>query len=227
MRHGDKPVQYDVWTTLLSMAYIFFAAFIALAAMTFHKGSVVYKKRVRNEKAKKKKLIRASAGSMRSVEDLTTSLDAFRRELRLLFSDFRSFLSVRHVLSAILLGTGVVFMHFSGMAALRSEETAFILDPWMVMACFPLAWVGSFVILFFLFHLHGFAKRIIASVIIGVAVNGVHFFGYFAGSFYAVAPASEPFSGFLVVAEVASVAVSLMSSVARFMFMGLIAATSD
>lgn len=223
--HGHRPVRYNLLITIASMVYIFVGAFIGLSILTFHSKSVVYVKRRRIKKEKADMIKRATRRSTADAEDLTSSLEALRKELALLLKDAVQFLSLRLLVASLLLGSGVVFMHFAGMDAMRLEDTTMSLDPVWTACTFPLAWVGSAVILFFLFHMHGFKRRATAAVIIGVAVNLVHYFGFFAGTFYAKAEYVEPTASgaILVEAEFASVVVTLLSSVARFIFMGTIA----
>lgn len=223
-----KPMRYDIPTTVLSLLYIFVGAFLALCILTFHKNSIVYK--IRDALAAREAAYNASivarGNSHGEVSDLHGSLDALRAELFGLFNDLLSFLSIRLVIGSVLIGSGVVLMHFSGMQAMRCDDVAVTVNPIMAGLAFPLAWAGAAAILFFLYHMHGFKRRFIASVIIGVAVNLVHYFGFFSGTFFAV-PAVPSSASFAVEAQIACVVVSLLSSIARFVFMGMIAATTD
>lgn len=83
-------------------------------------------------------------------------------------------------------------------------------------------------ILFLLFHFHGLTLRILASLVIGVAVNLVHYYGFFCASWTAqpVLVEPPPSSELLVDAELACVIVALMSAVMRFVFIGVLAAQS-
>ena len=161
------------------------------------------------------------------VEVYVSSTDALREELVALLTEAWHFVSIRLLVSSILLGSGVVLMHFSGMDAMRMVDVKMSVNPVWAGLCFPLAWVGSAVILFFLFHMHGFKRRVVAAVIIGVAVNLVHYFGFFAGTFQVQDDIAEPSSSgeFLMEAEFACVVVTLLSSVARFVFQGTISKT--
>ena len=229
---STKRMQYDVPTTLLSLLYIFAGSFIALSILTFHKNSIVYKKR--EKLAKQSVAIKdKQAPSHKSGDgdsdgmDLHGSLDALRTELYDLVMDFVNFLSVRLVIGAILVGSGVVLMHFTGQQAMRCDDVSAFVSPVMAAIAFPLAWIGSVVILFFLYHMHGFKRRLIAALILGPAVNLVHYYGFFSTTFVLVEPRPEAGSGLAVDAEMACVVVSILSSVARFVFMGMIAATTD
>lgn len=221
---STKPIRYNMLETLLSLLYIFVAAFLALSILTFHKNSIVYKIR--------EALAKHGGGGERGpgggdVMDLHGSLDALRAELLGLFGDALSFLGVRLAVGAILVGTGVVLMHFTGMQAMVCDDVSVVVNPVMASISLPLAWVGSAVILFFLYHMHGFRRRFVASIIIGVAVNLVHYYGFFSGKFYIVPAVQSGTTGFVLDAETACVVVALLSSVARFVFMGMIAATTD
>ena len=220
-------MRYNVLVTVVSLLYMFVTAFLALSILTFHKHSIVYKIR---EALASRAIAAAHALQLRNtgeVDDLHGSLDALRGELLNLVTDFLRFLSIRLLLGALLMGTGVILMHFSGMQAMRSDDVAVVVSPVMAGFSLPIAWIGAAVVLFFMFHMHGFKRRLVAAIITGVAVNLVHYFGFFSGTFYLV-PAVEPTgSEFMVPSEVACVIVSMLSSVARFVFMGMIAATSD
>jgi NO-binding membrane sensor protein with MHYT domain len=226
-----KRMRYDIPTTVLSLLYIFVGALLALCLLTFHKHSIVYK--IRDRLAARDSAVmpitsssRKAGESEENVTDLHGSLDALRNELYGLATDLLAFLSPRLAVSSVFVGTGVVLMHFSGMQAMRCDDVDTIVNPIMAGLALPIAWIGAAVILFFLYHMHGFKRRFVASVVIGVAVNLVHYFGFFAGTFYAV-PAALTNSSLAVGAEVACVVVSLLSSVARFVFMGMIAANAD
>ena len=128
----------------------------------------------------------------------------------------------------MLIGSGIVAMHFAGMEAMRSAEVMQMLSLPMVTCMLPIAWVSAAVVLFFLFHMHGFRRRLAASVVIGVAANLNHYYGFFAGAFVALPPVEPPAtSESIVQAEVACIVSALLSSLARFVFMGMISATND
>ena len=68
----------------------------------------------------------------------------------------------------------------------------------------------------------------VASFVLGVATNLAHYYGFFSGVFITL-PDAEPIptAEWRAAAEVACIAAALLSSLARFVFMGVISATSD
>jgi hypothetical protein len=68
----------------------------------------------------------------------------------------------------------------------------------------------------------------VAAIIIGVAANLVHYYGFFSGAFIAMEDVEPlPTSELIAAADVACIAAALLSSLARFVFMGVISATTD
>jgi NO-binding membrane sensor protein with MHYT domain len=242
-----KPMKYNLGITVVSLIAIFVPTFIGLLVLTFHRNSVVYAKRLKMAAA-----VAAAGGTSGAAtasapgtavlvpqgskaqlraavqaSDLHGSLEALLAEIVQLLMDLWAFLSLRLLAAAVLMGSGVVFMHFTGMAAIRASGLTMTMNRLMMWLCFPIAWIGAAAALFLMFHMHGLRRRLLASVVIGIAVNLIHYFGFFSMSFVAVDDLEPPPSTeTLVYSENACVFVSLLSSLARFFFMGVIAATS-
>ena len=121
-------------------------------------------------------------------------------------------------------------MHYTGVNAVRAN-LKLVMDPVWVLSSIPIAAIGGMAVIFLLFHMHGLAKRVIASIILGAAVSFVHFYGYFAGTYTALPEGSWDPSllrdQVLVEAEPAVVTATLLSSVFRFLFLGVISAKTE
>lgn len=121
-------------------------------------------------------------------------------------------------------------MHHSGVHATRAK-LKIIYDPIWILSSIPVGIIAGTALLFVLFTMHGWKRRIPASIILGVAVQAVHWHGYFSATFTALEPHEwDPYAWVgtvLVDAKVATVVVLLVSSVVRFTLMGVISVSSD
>ena len=91
-------------------------------------------------------------------------------------------------LSAVLMGGGIVAMHYTGMAAMRMEPPIQY-DAKLVAASAIIAIAASYAALFIAFHTSGQStasvpkKRIGAALIMGAAICGMHYTGMAAAEF--------------------------------------------
>jgi len=90
--------------------------------------------------------------------------------------------------AAVLMGLGIAAMHYSGMGAIRIVP--FITyEPTLLILSVAIAIVASFAALWLFFHLRGGAswrillQRILASLVMGAAIAGMHYTGMFASKF--------------------------------------------
>lgn len=90
--------------------------------------------------------------------------------------------------AAVLMGLGIAAMHYSGMGAIRIVP--FITyEPKLLALSIVIAIVASFAALWLFFRLRGGAswrillQRSIASLVMGVAISGMHYTGMFASQF--------------------------------------------
>jgi NO-binding membrane sensor protein with MHYT domain len=215
VRHGVK-IQYNLGETVLSLIFILGLAFVGITIAACHRNGLL--------------------GSPKSSDFYITRLQAPKVGASLslhwiyILAQLKSGITWQLALGGALLGVGVGAMHYTGVNAVRAN-LKLVTDPVWALTSVPIAAVGGMAVLWLMFHMHGLKKRIIASLILGVAVSSVHFYGYFAGT-YTGLPAGEyhpdNFAGqVLVEAEPAVVAATLMSSVFRFLFLGIISAGAE
>lgn len=87
--------------------------------------------------------------------------------------------AVKIITAGIFTGVGVAAMHYTGMAALRAPATI-TYDRTLVAASVAIAVVAATVALWFTVTLRKPIAITVAALIMGVAVNGMHFTGMFA-----------------------------------------------
>jgi NO-binding membrane sensor protein with MHYT domain len=115
---------------------------------------------------------------------------------------------VRLAAAGTLMGLGVATMHYTGMAAMRMAATT-TYDPGLLVLSVVIAVVASTAALWLVFHLEKLWQMTAASVVMGVAVCGMHYTGMAAARFEhdpsrvipqasAVAPEFLAYSIFLV-----------------------------
>ncbi len=108
----------------------------------------------------------------------------------------RPALRATHLLAGgLVMGTGIVAMHYTGMAAMRMQALV-VYDPLLVAASFAIAFVTSMVAMALAFKLRGesFAiwswRKIGSALVMGAAICGMHYTGMAAARFVpAVCPA--------------------------------------
>ena len=127
---------------------------------------------------------------------------------------------IKILAAGVLTGVGVAAMHYSGMAAMQIPATV-TYDQTLVAASVAIAIVASTVALWFTVTLKKGVALGIAALIMGVAVNGMHFTGMFAMRVSAYEP--RPVAGVqaltflapIIVFVVAVIAVLLVSLLTR------------
>jgi PAS domain S-box-containing protein len=95
----------------------------------------------------------------------------------------------RLVAGGVLTGLGVAGMHYTGMAAMRMP-TRTTYQPWIVAASVVIAIVAATAAFWIAFHLGSGWQRRASSLVMGVAVCGMHYTGMAAAVFVATAGAS-------------------------------------
>lgn len=215
VKHGVK-VQYNLAETMLSLFFILFCAFVGISIAACHGDGLLGPP---NISAYYLTRLRAPGPGSSIIKHLSFLLEQVQDAL-----------GWRLALGGTILGAGVGAMHYTGVNAIRAN-IRLTMDPVWSLTSVPIAAVGGMAVIWLMFHMHGFAKRCIASVILGFAVSFVHFYGYWAGT-YSALPEGEwqpdSFSNeVLVEAEPAVVAATLLSSVFRFLFLGVISAGAE
>ena len=85
-------------------------------------------------------------------------------------------------ISGIVMGTGIVVMHYTGMAAMRMPATIQY-DPWLVTASVVIAITAATAALWLYRQRSNVIQRLLAASVMGVAISGMHFTGMAAASF--------------------------------------------
>lgn len=215
--HGGFPVRYNLAETIGSMVYVDLAAMLAYALMTCHRQG----------------LHGPAAGSSKYAAlyfTMPSDTASLVEQGTFLLKMAQAMLSWRLAAAGTALGSGILAMHYAGMMAMRSKVQLY-LNPVMIAVAVPTAAVVGMAIVVILFSLHGLRRRLAASVILGIAVQILHYYGFLCGTYGPLDdkhwdPAAWD-GQFLVDAEVACVVVMLLSSLVRFFLMGLTAASSE
>ena len=94
--------------------------------------------------------------------------------------------SLRHlVLGGVIMGLGITLMHYIGMSAMRGDCTIEYEGAWIVLSI-AIGVVASTASLWAALRLKGLARRMIAALIMGVSISGVHYIGMIGTSFVAL-----------------------------------------
>jgi NO-binding membrane sensor protein with MHYT domain len=94
---------------------------------------------------------------------------------------------LRLVLSGIFMGLGIAGMHYTGMAAMRGNvELSY--DPLFVALSLVIAIGASTVALWVAFRTTDLGQKLVAAVVMGLAISGMHYTGMRAAIFYCSRP---------------------------------------
>ena len=97
---------------------------------------------------------------------------------------------LRLVLSGIFMGLGIAGMHYTGMAALRGNvELSY--DPLIVALSLVIAIGASTAALWVAFRTTDLGQKLIAAVVMGLAISGMHYTGMRAAMFYCSSPSAN------------------------------------
>src|SRR5712675_925583 len=97
---------------------------------------------------------------------------------------------LRLVLSGIFMGLGIAGMHYTGMAAMRGHvELSY--DPLLVALSLVIAIGASTVALWLAFRTTDLGQKLVAAVVMGLAVSGMHYTAMRAAIFTAHGPVHE------------------------------------
>ncbi len=96
---------------------------------------------------------------------------------------------LRLVLSGIFMGLGIAGMHYTGMAAMRGNvELSY--DPLFFALSLLVAIGASTVALWVAFRTTDLGQKLVAAVLMGLAISGMHYTGMRAANFYCSRPGS-------------------------------------
>src|SRR5271156_2265548 len=102
----------------------------------------------------------------------------------------RSASPLRLVLSGIFMGLGIAGMHYTGMAAMRGNiELSY--EPLFVALSLVIAIGASTVALWVAFRTTDLGQKLVAAVVMGLAISGMHYTGMRAAIFYCSRPGSN------------------------------------
>jgi NO-binding membrane sensor protein with MHYT domain len=97
---------------------------------------------------------------------------------------------LRLVLSGVFMGLGIAAMHYTGMAAMRGHaELSY--DPLFVALSLVIAIGASTVALWLAFRTTDLGQKLVAAVVMGLAISGMHYTGMRAAIFTAHEPVHE------------------------------------
>ena len=97
---------------------------------------------------------------------------------------------LRLVLSGIFMGLGIAAMHYTGMAAMR-ENVELSYDPLFVALSLVIAIGASTAALWVAFRTTDLGQKLVAAVVMGLAISGMHYTGMRATIFYCSRPGSN------------------------------------
>jgi diguanylate cyclase (GGDEF)-like protein/PAS domain S-box-containing protein len=126
--------------------------------------------------------------------------------------------------AGLLAGAGVVVMHYTGMAAMRMPGVAISYDPWLVAASVAIAVLAATAAFWLAFRTTKTWERVIAAVVMGIAIAGMHYTAMAAATFTMdihVGPSLGP------MIEPGILAVAVVSATSILMLLGLITAFFD
>jgi NO-binding membrane sensor protein with MHYT domain len=118
--------------------------------------------------------------------------------------------AVKIIIAGLITGFGVAGMHYTGMAAMRMQASIGY-DRGLVIASVVIAVVAATAALWFTVTVRAPAMIFVAALIMGVAVNGMHFTGMFAMS--VTAQPGKAVSGFEPMYFVAPIALFVMIAI--------------
>ena len=117
--------------------------------------------------------------------------------------------------AGLLAGSGIVVMHYSGMAAMYMPGVRISYDLWLVWASVAIAIVAATAAFWLAFRTEGTLERFVAAVVMGLAIAGMHYTAMAAAHFVMdghalehVDPGIEP--GMLALAVVSASSILLL-----------------
>jgi len=98
--------------------------------------------------------------------------------------------TLRLILSGVFMGLGIIAMHYTGMAAMR-ENAELSYDPLYVALSVAIAIGAATAALWLAFRNTSPAQKLVAAVVMGIAISGMHYTGMRAAIFHAHSLADE------------------------------------
>lgn len=131
------------------------------------------------------------------------------------------------VLAGLFMGLGIVCMHYTGMAALQVPANLSY-DPWLVALSVVIAIDAATVALWLATRAAGVWQKILAAIVMGIAIAGMHYTGMAAARFAAL-PGAVHTHYLRGLGELEQTNLAIAIAVATFiiLFLGLIASLVD
>jgi NO-binding membrane sensor protein with MHYT domain len=211
--HPGYPLMFSLGLTIASMVAIFAGTLFAIVLLTFHKTGLFGDPDNHNE------FIQLYHSRPKDTAPLSQQLFHLLRQVRCLV------LSPRLYIGGAFVGLGVWGMHFMGMMSMRNPFLAHYYHPVMIGLCLPIGVVAGSAALVLLFTCHGTRRRLVATVVLGLAVEFAHWYGYWCSTISLAPPEMGVMvtdGELLVDAEVCCVVVMLIASLMRFVLMGMV-----
>jgi NO-binding membrane sensor protein with MHYT domain len=125
--------------------------------------------------------------------------------------------------AGVLAGLGVVVMHYSGMAAMRMPGVVISYDPLLVAASVGIAIVAATAAFWLAFRMERTRERLIAAIVMGLAIAGMHYTAMAAARFTMHGHADTVAS----VIHPDVLAMGVVGTTSLLLFLGLITAYFD
>jgi NO-binding membrane sensor protein with MHYT domain len=133
--------------------------------------------------------------------------------------------SLRLALGGAFMGLGIAAMHYTGMAAMRGPaELSY--DSFFVALSLVIAIGASTVALWLAFRTTDLGQKLVAAVVMGVAVSGMHYTGMSAAIFTAQGPVCEVPGGIQAGANLDQTKLALAVACITFIILALASVTS-
>jgi diguanylate cyclase (GGDEF)-like protein/PAS domain S-box-containing protein len=126
--------------------------------------------------------------------------------------------------AGLLVGMGVVAMHYTGMAAMRMPGAEISYAPTLVAASVAIAIVAATAALWLAFRTRGTRERLAAAVVMGLAISGMHYTGMAAAEFTIVDHQAPPV---VPVIHAGALAIAVVAAASMLLLLGLVTAYFD
>jgi NO-binding membrane sensor protein with MHYT domain len=149
---------------------------------------------------------------------LTTTISGlvsvFMTAVALLVISSASYSLTRTVVAGVIMGAGISSMHYVGMSAIRGNCGLSYSIPWVSISVF-IGMLASSASLWAAMKLHGVWRRLVAALVMGISISGVHYTGMLGTSFLPIYRALEFTQPIL-----SSFSLGLVTAITTFVILG-------
>jgi len=149
---------------------------------------------------------------------LTTTISGlvsvFMTAVALLVISSASYSLTRTVVAGVIMGAGISSMHYVGMSAIRGNCGLSYSIPWVSISVF-IGMLASSASLWAAMKLHGVWRRLVAALVMGISISGVHYTGMLGTSFLPIDRALEFTQPIL-----SSFSLGLVTAITTFVILG-------